>query len=127
MFPVNKSGLGLQNPVTSAEDKYTSLLLASYELIGAVKVEKEFSTADHLLAFKEERWDGKTDQGVANDVKLRKIVSNKSALEKRPFLCAKNTGSWMSVQGTMINGTVLTATESREFLCACYKVNPPNL
>ena len=47
---VNKYSLGLQDPVTSAIDKYLSLLHVSYELIGDVKGEGYFSTANHLLA-----------------------------------------------------------------------------
>ena len=38
-LPVKKSVLGLHNPATSENDKYTSLLCASDELIGAVKGE----------------------------------------------------------------------------------------
>ena len=37
MVPVNKSGLGLQDPVTLANKKYLSLIHARCELIGAVK------------------------------------------------------------------------------------------
>ena len=36
MFPVNKSGLGLKNPVTSEKEKYNSLLREICEQIGAV-------------------------------------------------------------------------------------------
>ena len=43
-FPVKKSGLGLQNPVASATDKYISLLCASYKMIGAVTCESKFQT-----------------------------------------------------------------------------------
>ena len=35
-FLVNKSKMGLQNSVTSAEEKYTSFLCARYDLIGSV-------------------------------------------------------------------------------------------
>ena len=38
-MPVNKSGLGLQNPVTSAIEKILNSQRASMELIRAVKVE----------------------------------------------------------------------------------------
>ena len=36
MFPVKKSGLVIQNPVTSAAEKYTSSLRVSYRLISTV-------------------------------------------------------------------------------------------
>ena len=53
-LPVKKSGVGLQNSMTSSEDKYTSSLCASYGIIGAVKGKREFSTDNHILAVKEE-------------------------------------------------------------------------
>ena len=58
-MPVKKAGLGLQNPVTSVDEKYPSLQHASTELIWAVTGERELSTANNLLALREERRDGK--------------------------------------------------------------------
>ena len=48
-FPVNKSGLGLQNPVTSSAEKYTSLLCVRHELIGAVTGERGFHRLSYLV------------------------------------------------------------------------------
>ena len=59
MLTVNKSRMGLQNTVVSSEDKYTSLLRASNELIGAVKGKRVFTTSDHIRAIKRERRDRK--------------------------------------------------------------------
>ena len=44
--------MGLQNTVMSAQEKYTSSLRASDELIGAVKGKRVFSTADHIREVK---------------------------------------------------------------------------
>ena len=55
---VKKSVLGLQYPVTSANKKYLSSLRAIIELIGTVIGASTFSTANDLLAFREERRDG---------------------------------------------------------------------
>ena len=38
-----------------------------------------------------------------------------------------STVAWLSVQGTSVSGTVLSATEFRDFLCARYNVSPLNL
>ena len=38
-----------------------------------------------------------------------------------------STVAWLSVQGTSVSGTVLSATEFRDFLCALYNVSPLNL
>ena len=67
------------------------------------------------------------NRDVVNDAKLQGIISNQDAFKKQLFLCAKHTGSWMSVQGTTETGTILAATEFRDFKCDHYNVNPPNL
>ena len=41
-MPVNKARLGLQNYVTSAKEKYNSLIHEKGKLIGAVKYEQGF-------------------------------------------------------------------------------------
>ena len=51
-LPVKKSGMGLHNPVTPAQEKYNRSLCASDWLIGAVKGKQMFSTADHIRAVK---------------------------------------------------------------------------
>ena len=109
-LPVNKYGLGLHNPVTSAAEKYTSLLHANYNMIGAVTGEMQFSTADHLRAVKEERQDGNKYWYDENDAELRVIVNYHGDFDKSLFLRANHTGYWLSVRGTTVTGTVLPAT-----------------
>ena len=46
---VKKACLGLQNPVTSAEEIFLSLLCASTYLIWYVMGKRKFSTTDQLL------------------------------------------------------------------------------
>ena len=110
MFLVNKSGLGLQNPVTSAADKCTSLLCSNSKMIGAVTGKMDFSTADHIKVVKEERRYGNKYWDDVNDTKLQGNVRNQGDFEKR-------LGSWTSVQGTMVAGTVLTVTQFSDFMC----------
>ena len=52
-IPVKKSGLGLQNPVTSTDKKFQSSRRASTELIHTVTEESELSTAGQLQALRE--------------------------------------------------------------------------
>ena len=44
-------------------------------MISAVTGMRDFSTADHLQAVIEERWDGKKDRDDAKDSKLKVIVN----------------------------------------------------
>ena len=107
---LNKSGLGLQNTMTSIENKYNSLISEIYELIGAVTGKWEFSTTYHIWAVKGERQEGGKYLDIANDVKLQEIVSDQGDFNKRLFLRAKHTGAWLSIQVTMVSITVLGAT-----------------
>ena len=77
MLPVNKAGMGLQNPVTSSEEKYTISLCASYNLIGTVTGDRNFSSTYLIQLFNEVGWYGKKYWYDVNDAKLRLIVSVK--------------------------------------------------
>ena len=66
-------------------------------------------------------------QDDANDTKLKGRVKDLEALDRRLILCAKNTGSWLTVHRSTVTGTVLAAAQFRFFLCAHYDVNTPNL
>ena len=103
--------------MTSAADKYTSSLRASYELICAVTGERGFSTTDRLWNVKEKKqyrkkyWDGE------NDTKLGLIFNYEGDFKKRLFLRAKHTGSWIITQGNTVNDTVLAAMYFHDFMC----------
>ena len=74
------------------------------------------STSDNLWAVKEERQDGNKDRDDANDTKSRRIINAQGNLDKRLFMRANHMGSWMSVQGTTVTGTLLTATQFCDFM-----------
>ena len=58
----------------------------------------------------------------ANDTKLKGLVNDLKAPDHHLTLRAKNTGSWLTVWGTRVTGTVLAATGFHDFLCARYDV-----
>ena len=75
----------------------------------------------------EERHDIKTIRDDANDANIRGLVNNLKAPDLHRILCAKHTGSWMTVQSTTVTGTVLSATDFCDYLCSRHNVIPPNL
>ena len=89
MHQVKKSGLGIQNPVISAAEKYTSFLHAIYKPNGEVMGKRYFSTSDHPRVVKEEGRDKRKYWYNVNDAKLRVIINDQGAFEKHPFLRAK--------------------------------------
>ena len=121
---VNKYGLGLQDPVTSTNKKYLSLIRAISDLIGAVMGAIAFSTANHLLALREEIRDEKKTRDDSNGTKLKELVYDLKAPVHHLILRYKKRGSWPTLWGNTVTGTVIAAAEFRDFLCARYDVTP---
>ena len=93
MMPVNKSGLELLNPVTSAQEKYLISTRGSTELVRAVTGGGAFSNSDHLRTLSEEQRDGKKDRDVVHKSRLKGLVSDLKGNDKRLLLRAKSTGA----------------------------------
>ena len=110
MMPVRKAVLGLLSPVTSAQEKYSSSTQGSAKLTRSVMGGGEFSNANHLRTLSEERRDGKEARDVAYKSRLKGLVRYLKATENHPILRAKSTGAWMSIRGTTVSVTVLSAT-----------------
>ena len=116
MMPVRKAGLGLLNPVTSSQNNHLSSTRGSTKLVWVVTGGGGFSNADHLRTLSEERRDGKKAQDVAYKSRLKCLVSNIHGTENCLLLRAKITGAWLSVRGTTVSSTVISATDFRDFL-----------
>ena len=65
--------------------------------------------------------------GRWQQAKLKGLVKDLEATDLSLVICAKNTGSWLTVWGTIVTGTVLAAMEFSDFLCARYDATPPKL
>ena len=86
-----------------------------------------FSNSNHLWRLGKERRDVKKEQEAAYKTKLKGLVRKLKGTNRRLILRAKITGTWLSVRGTTVSGTVLSATYFRDFLCARYNVSTLNL
>ena len=103
-MPVNKSGLGLQDPVTSSNKKYPISLHISSKLIGYITGDRSLSTANCLMDLREEKHDRQKIWNDPNKTKLRGLVNYIAAPDRRLILFAKNIGYWMTLWGTMVTG-----------------------
>ena len=115
MMPFKKAGLGLLNPVMSSQGKYLSSQRGSKELVRVMTGGGAFSNSDHLWTLSEEVREGKKYRDAAYESKVKDLVSNLKGTDKRLLIRAKSTGAWLSVCGTTVSGTVLSATEFRGF------------
>ena len=124
MMPVKKSGLGLQDPVASSNKKYLTSLRVIIKMVVSVKREREFQPP---ITFGRSGKKGVMDKNRndANNAKLRGLVDELEALNRRIILRAKTKGFWMTVQGNKVTGTVLAAVEFCGFFYTRYDVTPP--
>ena len=86
-----------------------------------------FSNVNHLWNLSEKRRDGNKAWDVAYESRLNGFVSNLQGTDKPLLLRVKSIVAWLSLRGTTVSGTVLSATEFWYFLCARYNVSPINL
>ena len=107
-IPVIKSGLGLLNPVSSAQENYLSPMQGTSELVWA-GTGGGVSNADHLRNLSEELRYGKEAWDVVYKSRLKGLVSDLQVTAKLLLLHAKITVEWLSVCGTTFSGTVLSA------------------
>ena len=109
MMPLKMAGLGLLNLVPLDKKKYIISHWESAELISAMTGGGAFSNADQLRTLGEERRDGKKDREVAKETKLKGLVQDLRVTNRRLILRSKITGAFMSVRGTTVSGTLLSA------------------
>ena len=87
----------------------------------------ELSNADPLQTLSEERRDRKKTRDVAYKSRLKGLSSNIKGNKNSLILRAKITGAWLSIRGTTVSGTVISATEFWDFKCARYNISPIKL
>ena len=88
---------------------------------------RSFSNANHLRTLSEDRRDRKKYQDITHESRLKGLVRDLKGTAKRLLLCIKITDDWLSVRGTKVSGTVLSATEFWDLLCVRYNVSTVNL
>ena len=114
------------NPVTSVKDKFNSFLCAGVDLIGAVKGEQSFSTADHIRAVKGEMQDNKEILQFHEWCKTLGNLHQPKRLPKTPFTMHQTHGCLGERTGYHGDWYSTRHNGISRFLCARYNVNSPN-
>jgi hypothetical protein len=116
ILPVKFSGLALPDPTVSAKENYDSSVLASSHLTAAMRGVDEFRTADHTATHRSTTSEVRTRKRAKNDSDLTSIISKLNCDLRRTILRGKETGQFLSVMPSTINGTELSAVEFRDAL-----------
>lgn len=115
-LPVKKAGLALPNPVKSADQNYEASILLTSHATAALRGTIEFSLTDHASIVRNIKSELKFHNSMQHKKKLTSIVSRMPCDEHRMILRGKDTGQWLSVVPSMVNGTELVAQEFHDSL-----------
>jgi hypothetical protein len=126
-LPVKYAGLALPNPTESAASNYENSCLRNSHLIAALRGNENFRHSNHLTTIREANAELKTRQSNHLESQLSEILDTLSPDIRRAILRAKDTGHWLSIFPSIINGTVLSPQEFRDALFLRYARTPPDL
>ena len=87
----------------------------------------EFSNASHLMALRGKRCDWQKNWDDKNYDTIKDLVGDLLGTNQILIICSKNISACPSTHDDMVSGTVLSATEFCDFLCARYNFTPLNL
>ena len=126
-LPVKWAGLANPDPTTSAQPNYESSILLCSHILAAFRGVDEFRSTDHTKVIREVKAELKLRNAAKNESCLKDLTSKMSHLNKRTILRGKETGQWLSVLPSTVNGTELSAQEFRDALLLRNARCPPDL
>jgi hypothetical protein len=127
-LPVKHASLALTNPSEeSPESNYKASTLACSHLVAALKGVKVFCSLDHLAVIHEVRIKLQPCKEVKHDWTLASIILTLSCNNRRKILRGQETGRWLLVMASVVNGTQLLAQEYRDALLLHYVRSPADL
>ena len=106
---VKQAGLALLDPTLIAPENWTASYVITGHLVASLRGQVEFRTADHLACCRESwaavwRWNQqRADEAMATTI-ARSPVQGARQLRR-----VTNTGAWLTVQPSTVNGTELGA------------------
>jgi hypothetical protein len=125
-LPVKHAGLALPNPTTTAESNWKASTLICGHLVAALRGTTDFRSADHSSTMQSGKAELKKRNQVAHEETLATILRPMTANKSRTICRGKETGAWLSVLPSTVNGTVLSAQEFQDALSMRYAETPHN-
>ena len=126
-LPVKQLGLSLPDPSQTDPENWTVSCVITRHLVAALRGQVEFRTADHLARL-QDGWTAifRRGQQQAGE-SLTATLEGARILHAHRLQRATQTGDWLTVQPSTVNGTNLGAQEWREALFLWYGLDPPEL
>jgi hypothetical protein len=131
-LPVKHCGLALPDPTKSAELGYKESVLLTSRITAAMRSHggpdgAVFRSADHLATMSSVKLELKGRAKARHDSTLDSIVSKLPNDTRRTILRGKESGAWLTVPPSEVNGTVLNPQEWRDTALLRYARSPGDL
>jgi hypothetical protein len=126
-LPVKWAGLAIPDPTSSADSNYNASILLCSHLLAAFRGVDEFRSADHLAVIAEVKAELKLRNQAKYESAMTSLTSKLSCDNRRTIIRGQETGQWLSVLPSTVNGTELSAAEFRDALLLRYARSPPDL
>jgi hypothetical protein len=115
-LPVKHAGLAIPDPTTSAKSNFESSILICSHLLATLRGVDEFRSSDHVATIQECKAELHIHKQEECDLALHSIASTLSCDNRRTILRGKETGQWLSILPSTVNGTMLLAQDYRHSL-----------
>jgi hypothetical protein len=127
-LPVKWAGLAIPDPTTLAQPNYeASILLLCSHILAAFRGVNVFQLTDHLKVIWEVNAEIKLYNAAKRESSLNNLVSRTSCNNRRTILTGKETGQWLLVLPSTVNGIELSAQEFCNALLMGYAQGTPDL
>jgi hypothetical protein len=126
-LPVKWAGLAIPNPTSAADANYEASILVCSHILAAFRGVEEFRSAKHKSVITEVKTELKLRNCAKYESEMTQLTSKLSCDDRRTILRGQETGQWLSVLPSTVNGTELSAVEFRDALNMRYARTPPGL
>jgi hypothetical protein len=125
-LPVKHAGLALPNPTTAAESNWKSSTLICGHLVAALRGATDFRSEDNSATMQSGEAELKKPNQALHDEKLATLLRPMTAEKSRTISRGKETGAWLSVLPSTVNGTTLSAQEFQDTSSMRHAETPHN-
>ena len=124
---MKQAGLALPDPTHTAPEKWTASYVITGYSVAALRGQVEFRTADHSACLREGRTTVRRRGQSWSEEALMAALEGAPVLHACCMQRAANTGAWLTVLTSTVNGTELGDQEWRDALFLWYGLEPPDL
>jgi hypothetical protein len=108
-LPVKHAGIAIPDPTTTATEYYEASTLVYSHLIEAIRGWVPFQHADHLSVRRASIQQLRSRKKTKHDQELATLLADIRCHTRRQIETDKETGAWLTVLPSTINGTELSA------------------